>query len=283
MIETDRIVDQVKAVSDSVGSAVRREFGSDIYKPPLTVEHSGAVAEYKEMQRYARNPDVVVIPTAENMKVLSEAPSTAFGVVAEGRVRPGVITARSTAGQLDITYLVPRQKELIGTEFDFTQIDPQNPLIDPSWAMLLMQAGAVQDRRVGADHAAGQPVATELGHVVLSTAAVKIPDLLNTSAHPVHAWTAGASGIAGAATARGLYDFKGRNGTVAVEEATMTIRAGSAGFLLKIPELDQAMEGFNNIDPGNLTAGVGLVALQSQLNVDAASLQVQLVSIMRRV
>lgn len=277
-INTNRVID----AAGRLGDRVHREFGTGIRVPGLTVEKTANT--YADMQAYGQ-AGVLVVPTAQNMRALSEAGQTgkeAFGVMVGGHIRPAVVTPRSTPNRLDLTYLIPRDSRLVGTQYDFTQINPKDPVIDPSWAMLLSQAGAVQNKLVGADHAAGKPMGTELGHTVLSTAALSNPAMLNASQHPVHAWTESPSGIAGAVTERGLYDFKlSDGGTREVAELTTTIDAGTPSFLLKIGELDSAMQEFDPVPPADLAAAAGLIAVRSRVEVDSLTLQNQLLANMR--
>jgi hypothetical protein len=266
-IETNRITDTAHAI----GEAARNKLGGQIYTPGQEIRRS-AVA-YDGMVPYPANPNVLLVPTATNMQKLAANPGSVFGYVSGGRVRPAVVTARSTLDTLDITYLAP-PGETQETEADFDQINPKNPVVNPTWAMLLKQASAVQDRRVGASHDPNRSMGLEVGHSVLATAALKRPGILR-GGHAVHGWTESDSGIAGAVTRRsiGLYDFNLSSGNRQVGEHTATIRSGDTAYLLQIPELDQAIDELAEVSAADLTIGLGLVAVQTQVEASPSQLQ----------
>lgn len=283
-------------VAESFAGLVKAEFGYNIapHAAEVTVEVDSVLIVpeisiengplYKGMRPYPANPDITIVPTNLNMLELavgngSDAPKV-FGVMVNGVVRPGVVTARSSADELDITYL----QSIAGRGLDIDRIDPKNPIINPDWAILLKQAASVQDKRVGAGHhAPDKPMGTELGHAVLATASLKRPGLLSQG-HAVHEWTEGQTGIAGATTdpSIGLYDFKVRDGQISTREATMTITANDTAFLLKIPELDASLQKLAEVSGADLTVGLGLVAVQSLTDAVPGQIQKQLLTTMGR-
>jgi len=273
-IEMNHIAD----TSQRVGDAVRQRLGGALYTPStLRAERSTTI--YSGMQRYPKNPDVLLVPTQQNMQALSEGNNgyqpKVFGLMVGKVVRPAVITSRSSAQCLDITYLAPRRSGQAGLD----AINPEKPEVKPIWAMLLKQAAAVQDRRVGATHNAAQSVAREAGHALLATAAIKDPRVVQ-GGHAVHDWTSSRGGIAEAVTGEslGLYDFSLRDGQRATGEFTATITADKANYLLKIPALDRAVEALSELSPADLSVGMGLVALQTQTNATPDALQGQLLA-----
>lgn len=273
-IETNRITDTAQAISE----AAQRQLGGHIYTPQHEIQR--AAVAYDDMVPYPANPNVLVVPTAMNMQTLAANPGSVFGYVSGDKVRPAVVTARSTPDALDITYLAP-QPNVLGTEADFDQINPINPEVNPIWAMLLKQASVVQDRRVGADHDPNKSMGLEVGHAVFATAALKRPDILEAG-HAVHGWTISSTGIAGAVTDRsiGLYDFNLNSGNRQVVEHTATISSGDIAYLLQIPELDQAMNKLAKVSASELTVGLGLVAVQTQIEESPRQLQKRLLTTM---
>lgn len=273
-IETNRITDTAQAI----GEAAQRQLGGQIYTPQQEIRR--AVITYNGMIPYPANPSILVVPTAMNMRQLARNPGNVFGFISDGKVRPAVITPRSTPEALDITYLAP-PLNVQGTEADFDQINPRSPTVNPMWAMLLKQASGVQDRRVGASHDPNKSMGLEVGHSVLAMTGLKRPDILR-SGHAVHDWTESNAGIAGTVTdpSIGLYDFNLYGGNRRVVEHTATINSVDAAYLLQIPELDQAMDSLARVSASELTVGLGLVALQTQIGASPRQLQDRLLETM---
>lgn len=273
-IETNRITDTAHAI----GEAAQRQLGGQIYTQQREIQ--SAIVAYDGMVPYPANPNVLVVPTATNMHKLAGNPGSVFGFISGGKVRPAVITPRSTAEALDVAYLAP-PLSMQGTEADFDQINPKNPAVNPMWAMLLKQASAVQDRRVGASHDPNKSMGLEVGHSVFATAALKQPSIL-AAGHAVHGWTESNLGIAGAVTdpSIGLYDFNLYGGNRQVVEHTATIHSGDTAYLLQIPELDQAMNELAEVSAPELTVGLGLVAVQTQIEASPRQLQDRLLGTM---
>jgi hypothetical protein len=275
-VETNQIID----VAQHVGEVVRRQLGGALHIPALSMENRAYT--YNGMVPYPANPNILVVPTNQNMQSLAASAGVPFGLLVGRRIRPAVITPRSTANLLDVAYLIP-PPSVQGTAADFDQINPRNPVISATWPMFLKQAAAVQDRRVGVNHDPLKAMGRELGHSVLATVALKRPEVLSAG-HAVHGWTDSQQGIAGAVTDRsiGLYDFRLRDGDRHVGEQTTTITAADTAYLLKIPELDQAMRELEGLSAADLTVGLGLVAVQSQIQVNPAALQSRLMATMGR-
>ncbi len=286
----------VLEIAYTIGDAVHTKFGVTLAS---NVEHADqlnhetalktpeqAIAPqtgplYNGMQQYPANPEILIVPTKLNMKELSsnngsDSPKV-FGVLVDGVIRPGVITARSTAQELDIAYL----KSTAGRGLEIDQIDPRNPVINPDWGVLLKQAASVQDRRVGASHASDRPMGAELGHAVLATAELRSPGTL-TQGHVVHEWTKGSGGIAVATTSRGLYDFTVRDGFIRTREDYATVSEHQQVFLLKIPALDNVIERLTTVRGADLTIGLGLVAIKSQTGQSSQKLQTSLLATMEK-
>lgn len=276
-IETAQITD----ISQGIGEAIQREFGNGLIVPEQSIVSEQVL--YEGMVPYPANPNILLVPTGQNMAELAARPGQVFGLLTDGQVRPAVVTARSTAECLDLTYLAPPDVRLHGSEADFDTINPLNPVVNPMWAMLLKQAAAVQDRRVGATHDPNASMGTEIGHSVLAATAIKRPEVLDVG-HAVHGWTESGAGIAGAVTdtSIGLYDFKLSSGERRVGEHTATIQSTERTYLLQIPELNRAMEELESVSSADLTVGLGLVALQTQLETGTHTLQKRLIDTMAR-
>ncbi len=274
-IETKPITDAALAIGEAA-----KGLGEQIYTPQQEIQP--ATVAYDEMTKFPANPSILVVPTAKNMQKLAANPGSVFGFFWGGKVRPAVITSRSTPDRLDVTYLAP-PPGVQGTGADLDRINLVKPKVEPLWAMLLKQASAVQDRRVGARHDPNKSMGLELGHAVLATASLKQPHIL-TGGHAVHGWTESNAGIAGAVTDRsiGLYDFNLYSGNRQVCERTAAISSADEAFLLQIPELDQAMDELAGVSASKLTVGLGLVAVQTQIGADPLQLQGRLLETMEQ-
>lgn len=273
------LLEQAFAAASEFDALTTKEFGGPIAAPELVVP---AISEegLQTIRGHELLPQANLVPLGTNFKRLLQMPHKGFGLLhIEGGVRrlyPAVITARTTADKLHVTY-IPDHVVLPDNAEQNIDDTGEDVTLSALQKKLLSSARGIQNRDVGTEHSHGTAIkaVTEIGHTAMVlrslTDEATMQDI-QTGTHAVHTWSEEEAGIASRLTERnkhtpGSFDMDTTYGRRNISLPTIVLEPTTPNVLLvshpafELPEVE---------DPKIIFVGLGLVAARQYFGSETA-------------
>lgn len=284
------LLEQAAAVTANLDELSVQEFGSPIVAKELvvpTINDEGL----QVIRGHEALPQAALVPLGSNFNVLTQKIHKGFGIftIVKGvrRLYPAVITSRTTAETLCLTYL-PDHIRLPSDQGQNIGEDGEDNTLSVIQKELLSSARGIQDRSVGTEHSHSTvaKTVTEIGHTAMVLRALTDKGTVRSiqeGVHVVHEWSAEGAGIASKLTERGddkpgSFDMETRNGRRNISLPSIELKPNTPNIML----VSHGAFELPKIANTKIMIGLGLVAAQ-QYHRSEAALKDRMLSIMESV